>query len=225
MLFLQYDLAPGARYPRQLEQAVELLRYATTTLRRAPENITLMGDSAGGNLVLGVLSHLMHPHPEIQALEGKGRVKGAVSCSPVTVMDAENERFRTHESQDPASAATIRVWLANYLGSSRTDSWNEPLNVDARWWSRLDDVVGGVLVTVASNEMMAADTIACAEKIKVSLLVRIGHLLTLQQTAYKGATLFKSEVDFHAQPGIGPSMGLGPGETSEVITEWVLERC
>lgn len=76
VLFLQYDLAPAAQYPRQLEQAVELLRYATTTLQRAPEKIMLMGDSAGGNMVLGVLSHLMHPQPKIQPLKLGGTLKG-----------------------------------------------------------------------------------------------------------------------------------------------------
>lgn len=168
VLVLQYDLAPGAQYPRQLEQAVELLRYATTTLQRAPETLALMGDSAGGNLVFGVLSHLMHPHPQIPALWLGGRLMCAVICSPVTVLNTENERFRTHETQDPASAETIRVWLGNMLGTSKPDNWSEPLNADPKWWGGLDEVVEGMLVTVASNEMMADDTIACVEKVKVS---------------------------------------------------------
>lgn len=149
-----------------------------------------------------------------------------MSCSPVTVMNAGNDRFRTHETQDPASAATIRVWLSSFLGPNKPDNWNEPLNAAVKWWNGLGDVVQGVLITVASKEMMAADTIACADKIKVSLfLLQLEWLLTLHQTGYKDTTLFKSEVDFHAQPGIGPAMGLGPGETSQVIVEWILERC
>lgn len=47
VLLPTYDLAPQAPYPRQLKQAVGVLRYLITELGRKPESIILAGDSAG----------------------------------------------------------------------------------------------------------------------------------------------------------------------------------
>ena len=47
VLFLAYSLAPQAQYPRQLQQGVEMLRYALDELGRRPGNIIIGGDSAG----------------------------------------------------------------------------------------------------------------------------------------------------------------------------------
>ncbi|KAG5943023.1 hypothetical protein E4U59_000712 [Claviceps monticola] len=68
ILFPDYSLSPQAQYPTQLTRAVETLRYLITTTKRRPSNIMIGSDSAGGNLVMGVLSHLKHPHKAIDEL-------------------------------------------------------------------------------------------------------------------------------------------------------------
>lgn len=168
-LVLQYDLAPGGQYPRQLTQAVELLRYCVETLAKSPSQIMLMGDSSGGNLIIGILSHLMHPHPDIEPLRLAAPLQAAMASSPVCVLTTDSPLFASQEAQDPASAATIRTWMSNYLGSRKPDAWNTPLHNNASWWSSLDKVVEEVLIAVAAVEMMAGDTLACAEKMKVRL--------------------------------------------------------
>lgn len=45
--FIQYDLAPEAKYPSQMSQCVELLRYTLNTLAKEPSKVMLAGDSAG----------------------------------------------------------------------------------------------------------------------------------------------------------------------------------
>lgn len=52
LLLPSYELAPYARYPHQLIQAVEVLRHLVTELKYDPANIILGGDSAG-KLCLG----------------------------------------------------------------------------------------------------------------------------------------------------------------------------
>jgi acetyl esterase/lipase len=173
-LFLQYDLAPGGQYPRQLTQAVELVRYCVETLHKSPSKITLLGDSSGGNLIIGILSHLMHPHPEIEPLQLPEPLKAAMASSPVCLLNTENPLFVSQEAQDPASAATIKTWISNYLGSRETDAWNEPLRNNASWWSSLDNVVDELFIAVAAVEMMAGDTLACAEKMKVRFRFPLG---------------------------------------------------
>ena len=52
VLMLSYDLAPGAIYPRQLQQAVALVDHVLNTLHVSPSNIVITGDSAGANLCI-----------------------------------------------------------------------------------------------------------------------------------------------------------------------------
>jgi acetyl esterase/lipase len=64
VLSLVYQLAPKARWPRQLQLAVVVLQYAIQRLGKRPSDIILQGDSAGAHLALALLSHLAHPHPQ-----------------------------------------------------------------------------------------------------------------------------------------------------------------
>ncbi|USW48641.1 Putative alpha/beta hydrolase-3, lipase, GDXG serine active [Septoria linicola] len=61
-------LTPGGQYPTQLKQAAESLDWLLNTIGRKPADIIFAGDSAGGNLTLGLLSHLLHPHPDISKI-------------------------------------------------------------------------------------------------------------------------------------------------------------
>ncbi|KAL1633141.1 hypothetical protein SLS58_011190 [Diplodia intermedia] len=55
---LEYHLAPARRHPTQLAQALAALRALVVDRGVPPAEVVLMGDSAGGNLLLGVLAAL-----------------------------------------------------------------------------------------------------------------------------------------------------------------------
>ncbi|KAK9235890.1 Alpha/Beta hydrolase protein [Lipomyces kononenkoae] len=208
-LVLQYDLAPAEQYPRQLTQAVELLRYVITDLKKSPGQIVLGGDSAGGNLVFGVLSHILHPHPSITPLQLSTPLRAAFVSSPVARLTFTAERFRLNEIFEPSPVSTLKEWVANFLGTSEKDGWNEPWQNDVEWWNGLTDVVKGILITVATDEVMADDIQAMASKIT---------------TAYPELTLFSSKNDFHAEPGIGVAVGLEESESTQFIKSWLVQR-
>ncbi|KKK12821.1 hypothetical protein ARAM_001173 [Aspergillus rambellii] len=86
---LTYTLAPVATYPTQLRQAVEALRHVLVDQGRRPSRVLLGGDSAGGNLVGGVLSHLAHTHPAIEPLAVSTPLAGAVLIAPWTLLDPD----------------------------------------------------------------------------------------------------------------------------------------
>jgi acetyl esterase/lipase len=71
ILSLEYTLAPEARFPGQLNEALASLTY----LSKLDVPIFLMGDSAGGNLVLALLQ-------KIQNTPLAPRIKGAILVSP-----------------------------------------------------------------------------------------------------------------------------------------------
>ncbi|MCJ1288699.1 hypothetical protein MMC34_000228 [Xylographa carneopallida] len=205
VLFLAYDLAPSKRYPHQLTQCVELLRHVLTMLHKSPSQIMLGGDSAGGNLVFGVLAHLLHPHAAIAPLKLEALLRAAFAVSPIASFDTDYPSDR----QDPAPRSTIKAWLGNYLGASPTDRWNDPAATDVAWWRGVDGVVRETLITVAAHEMMGPGTQAFAKKL---------------DAASEHFTLFTAENDFHAEPTIGIDLGFEESEASRALKAWVVER-
>jgi len=177
-------------------------------------------------MVFGVLSHLLHPHPAIEPLKLSAPIRAGFAASPVASFNTESDGYIANELQDPAPASAIRVWLKNYLGSSATDRWNEPSKTDAVWWSGLDTVVKEILITIASNEMMAADTQAFAATLNVSCVrcLYVACADELLQAVNDRVTLFASKNDFHAEPVIGLDLGLEEGEASRLIKSRVVER-
>ena len=137
----------------------------------------LMGDSVGGNMVLGVLSHILHPHPGIEPVKMSEPLRGAVVVSAMTDFDMSGERFqntrRQGSLQEPADVDTIKKWAMEYLGAAEANEWNQPARADSKWWMGLETVVGDVLITGAKEEVMAGDIEATALKMKVGEPIRI----------------------------------------------------
>lgn len=55
---LDYTLAPRVRFPRQLEEAMAAYRYLVEELGIEVERLAVLGESAGGHLVLSLLTNL-----------------------------------------------------------------------------------------------------------------------------------------------------------------------
>ncbi|CAI6341176.1 unnamed protein product [Periconia digitata] len=157
VLFLAYSLAPESTYPTQLREAVSCLRYLVHTTGRAPRDITLGGDSAGGNLVLGVLSHLAHPHPEIGALQLPTKLHAALLMSPWCSFNTYTPAFRTNAEKDCFDRRALNNWSSAFLGSDSPfagDFYNEPVLAPANWWERVADVIDEVLIWGGESEVL-----------------------------------------------------------------------
>ncbi|KAL1612264.1 hypothetical protein SLS60_000488 [Paraconiothyrium brasiliense] len=222
VLQLAYSLAPEARYPRQLQEAAAVLAHLITS-GRGSSDIILAGDSAGGNLVLGLLSYVLHPHPGLNVLKIEGRLRGALLISPWVTFGQDHESFKRNYQTDIMAPRMLRRYAGMYLSRSadpeadpgrvQGGTYTEPLINEASWWNGLDGVVSCVLVWYGENEVFA-DAIAEFEAI-------------FREGWRKGA----AEVDhivFVRSPGrahIEPIMGymLEPGTKGEhqiVIEEW-----
>jgi acetyl esterase/lipase len=156
-LLLAYDLAPEAKYPIQLRQGVEVLRYLIETENRDPSNITLGGDSAGGNLALAVLSHLSHPHPDIPALSLPSKLHAAFLISPWASFNTHTTSFKTNAEKDMFDARTLNRWSSAFLGSDSPfagDFYSEPVLAPAWWWEKTADMIGEVLIWGGGNEIL-----------------------------------------------------------------------
>jgi epsilon-lactone hydrolase len=107
-LAIDYRLAPEHRFPAPLEDALAAYHWMREK-GFAPQDVALAGDSAGGNLVLGVMLRLRegsHPLPTAAAL-----------MSPWTDLTVSGASYETRAKADPIHQRSMILALArNYLG-------------------------------------------------------------------------------------------------------------
>lgn len=157
ILLLAYDLAPEHKYPTQLKQAVEVLRHMVETEGRDPSTISLGGDSAGGNLTIGVLSHLSHPHPDIPPLQLPAKLNAAILLSPWVSFNIHTDSFDFNREKDMFDGRALSRWSTAFLGSTSPfagDFYNEPVIAPASWWEPTADVISEVLIWAGANEIL-----------------------------------------------------------------------
>ncbi|KDQ60391.1 hypothetical protein JAAARDRAFT_67935 [Jaapia argillacea MUCL 33604] len=220
VLLLSYDLAPGAQYPRQLQQAVTLLHHLIHNLHKDPSNIILAGDSAGGNLTLAILSHIIHPHPSssIPELRLSKPLRGAILISPWVSFSTTAHSFTRNYYRDGFPPAAVTSWSSQFLGSSPTDPYNEPSSALPGWWQPLaqKEVINEVLIVSGEQEMLVDDIRDFTTRFKKDLGGGTGPVVVQD---------FVVEGEAHAQPITELEMGYKePGKESMIVREWICSR-
>lgn len=163
-----YTLAPEARYPVQIGECVEALRYVLSKEGWGPENVCLGGDSAGGSLALAILSHVSgHPHPRkevVRELQVERSLRGVLLISPwVSREEARFESFRSNIRLDTVGPVSMHYWIAEYKGDGVDDDEFMMANLAApEWWFGCK--VSSVLMTVGNNEGLRDSVIDTARK-------------------------------------------------------------
>ncbi|KAG6113410.1 hypothetical protein E4U31_000960 [Claviceps sp. LM219 group G6] len=152
VLFLEYTLAPTAQYPTQLIQAVEVLRYLITTTKRSPSNIMIGGDSAGGNLVTAVLSHLKHGHEAIEKLTLSEPLAAAIMMAPWTGLNKPDVLLERYSGGDVISKASLHRWAVNYTGDAMPDYYTDASRAPAEWFRGFP--VNKILVLAGQHEYL-----------------------------------------------------------------------
>ncbi|KAM0510718.1 hypothetical protein D7B24_003302 [Verticillium nonalfalfae] len=172
VFILPYALASetGNHYPRQLQQAVALIDYLLDSQSVQPSTITLIGDSAGGHLVLNLLLHLAHPNPLVSPRPIQGRLAGAALISPWVVNGSAGRSMTDNTDKDILSPAALEYWTKNYMGDSAPDYWNSLLTTPAEWWADLP--VEDILVVYGDDEVLRDGTAALCE------VMQAGHKRT-----------------------------------------------
>ncbi|KAF2475909.1 alpha/beta-hydrolase [Lindgomyces ingoldianus] len=165
-LLLEYSLAPYERFPIQLTEVVAVLLELINERRRSPSTIILSGDSAGGGLALSLLSHLLHPHPEVRPIKLSGPLCGALLFSPWVSFQTDHDSVTRNANKDMIVPTMLRRWAAMYLdksnedpetdpGAVHGDSYSEPASNDATWWEGMHRIVSDVFVWSGGDEVFA----------------------------------------------------------------------
>jgi len=149
-LVVHYRLAPEVPFPGGLEDCVsayhDLLRQG-----KAPESITIAGDSAGGGLVLSTLLALRD--------EGMPMPARAVVLSPMGDLTFSGESRKFNERADPV--------LPNYRSSKMHDAYIGEVPAEDRYLSPVLASFEGLpplLGMVGSTEILLSDTTRAADR-------------------------------------------------------------
>jgi acetyl esterase/lipase len=165
-LVLAYTLAPGATHPTQLREASATLSHLVTKTGRKPSNIFVSGDSAGGNLALALLSHLLHPHPGVAAVKLEESLGGALLYSPWVGFSTDYPSYENLEL-DMLSPLALRKWSAMLLhkasptnpesdpGTISGDAYTEACKNPSSWWNGIHRIVSDVFVSYGGYEVLA----------------------------------------------------------------------
>ena len=206
VVYVDYDVAPKAKYPTQLNQALDVWDEITGKLGFKAENVVCGGDSAGGNLCLAMMLKLRDA--------GRPMPCGAFCMSPWTDMMGTGDSYRDNYENDS---------LFGIDGGVLTDEKKEKLmNFDIYSWcedaDRYDPYVSPVYAdyhdfppmcfTVGTWELLLSDT----ERIVDNL-----HSHDIPVTIFRGHHLWHVFVLFH---------GIIPEATAafSVITNFISDR-
>jgi monoterpene epsilon-lactone hydrolase len=139
-LIFEYRLAPEHPFPAAFDDGVSVYRDLLSEFGSGA-NIALVGDSAGGNLALGVA---------LATSEQRLSAPAAIACmSPSVDLQACLRAGETLRSDDPSlSAEMVKQWMSLYLDGHDAADWRaSPINGDLSSLPRL-------LIQAAQGELL-----------------------------------------------------------------------
>lgn len=149
----------------QLTQSVEGLRYVLEKTGRSPKNVLLGGDSAGGNLTFGVLSHLAHPHPSIESLKLSEPLAAATTIAPWTSLHPDLEGREVYDGGDIVTTFVGESWSKTFMGGAEPDYYTDAFDAPSSWFETYP--VKKILIIGGENEILMPMIEMFYEQVKV----------------------------------------------------------
>ena len=97
--------------------------------------IIVGGDSAGGNLALGIISASLHSHAGIPASKLDSPLRGALLISPWTSFSADAQSYAENIDKDIVTKEIMVGLRDDFFSSQGKDEFAEPAQADSEWWA------------------------------------------------------------------------------------------
>lgn len=202
-------LVPDAPFPTQLKQAIAAVQHLIDSGVK-PENLQLVGDSAGGALIHGILSHMLHPLEKTPKLELSGPLGGALMISPWTrAVNEENVLFANDGYGDFLNARTIIRWGALVVHGVPESiiPYLEGNNTPERWLDGVDRLVKRIMITGGAAE---------------TLRFEIEKYAGIVEKHHKDVTLVVQANGIHNDPYLDQFAGIkNLGNLTPLILDWM----
>lgn len=184
-------LAPAKTYPMPMKQGVLALNHllakgcSPENVRATPRvssrlgtdivQIALSGDSAGGHLCLSIISHILHPHPDVTpVLPLIAPLAAAIIISGWVSFSETAESYTANEGIDLVSKAFVSYWVEEAFGKGVAKEEGaagrhhvEALEAPETWWEGLGQAVKFVGLTGGRFELLRDCIVELGEKLKV----------------------------------------------------------
>lgn len=155
VILVSYTLTPHLQFPGQIQQAAETLNWVLGKHGKKPSQVVhdrqtpvasadeasqvvVAGDSAGGNMTLGLLAHLLHPHPSVTKVELSEPLATSILISPWVKFDTDDDSWKRNATSDMIPPPAAARWKALFLGDHLPNEYSEPIIADAKFLSGLD---------------------------------------------------------------------------------------
>jgi len=204
VVLLEYTLAPALRYPGQLLQAVQALRYLLRT--RRPSQIIVGGDSSGANLALALLAHLKTRQPDAPRLKLDEPFRAVYFLSPHVRLTATSRSVTANQKYDYVRPKLFRTMQR--LWRPKADRWAEPLSAPPGFWDKMP--AKRALFTAGGWEAVLDDIVELAERCGAK---EFGSNSPVE------LTVGKEEV--HTQCLIDAAIGVRDGQTHRDLMAWL----
>jgi len=154
VLCIWYRLAPEHPFPAALDDAVKAYCWLLAQ-GAAPRRLTIMGDSAGGGLVLATLLRLRDAALPLPA--------AAVALSPWTDLALSGDSMHTNAGADPSMRVErARAFARHYLaGADPRHPYASPLYGELRG-------LPPILIQVGSDEILRDDSVRMADNLRAA---------------------------------------------------------
>jgi len=153
-------LTPTAYFPTQLKQTLAALNHLTNNGVRS-ENIQIAGESAGGALILQLLSHMLHPLSNVPGFPDHMKLGRACIMSPWVSLTGN---IGSHFENTDSDVLPAETWA--YLGEQTLPSLSDvsgpflqAIDASDDWFTGAEKRVKRLLLTVGEKECLRDDVL------------------------------------------------------------------
>ena len=203
-------LVPNGPFPIQLKQAILALEHLLASGVQ-PQNIQIIGDSAGAGLILQLLSHILHPIDAVPPLVLPSRIGGFYLMSPWVSLTGDTGSHAVNDKSDVISAKTLGYWGRSVLVDvpESQNAYVEAVKAPEEWFKGADGVVKRVLITAGAAECLRDDIVQFADVFKK-------HHPDVEVVVQKGGVHDDPYYDFSVKES-------KLGELTPLIVKWFAE--
>lgn len=115
-------------------------------------------------MALAVLSHTLHPHPDIPALSLPSPLRGLFLISPWVSFSMDAGSFEENKDKDMFNATSMVGFAAEFAEPAERNNYSEPIRTKSSWWQRAP--VENMLLVAGAEEMFRDDIAVFAETLK-----------------------------------------------------------
>ena len=147
-------MMPDNPFPTQLNQANVALTHLLNE-GIPPSNIILAGDSGGGNIIIQLGAHILHPLSSISAPPTLTQpLAGGLLISPWTIYNADTPAYARNDKKDVLDLQCYMFIsdLAKKGLAPELQNYSEPILAPAGWLKGLDKVYSRFCITLGDDE-------------------------------------------------------------------------